>query len=71
LRWLLGQCEPFLCNFDGITLIANQVATFVGADASVHLAEEVSNAAKNIPRAICASMLINGMVGFVMLVTGQ
>ena len=43
--------------------------TFVGADASVHLAEEVSNAALNIPRAILGAMLINGAVGFIMMVT--
>jgi choline transport protein len=46
-----------------------QVATFVGADASVHLAEEVTNAAVNIPRAIICSMLINGLVGFTMMLT--
>ncbi|KAK5167046.1 uncharacterized protein LTR77_007775 [Saxophila tyrrhenica] len=55
----LSYCVGFLGN----------VATFVGADASVHLAEEVSNAAKNIPRAILGSMLINGAVGFVTMVT--
>jgi choline transport protein len=45
------------------------VATFVGADASVHLAEEVSNPAVNIPKAIIGAMLINGSVGFAMMVT--
>lgn len=55
----LSYCVGFLGN----------VATFVGADASVHMAEEVENAAINIPRAICASMLINGCVGFVMMIT--
>jgi amino acid transporter len=55
----LSYCVGFLGN----------VATFVGADASVHLAEEVSNAAVNIPRAILAAMLINGAVGFAMMVT--
>lgn len=55
----LSYCVGFLGN----------VATFVGADASVHMAEEVENAAISIPRAICASMLINGAVGFVMMVT--
>lgn len=54
----LSYCVGFLGN----------VATFVGADASVHLAEEVSNAALNIPRAILGAMLINGAVGFVMMV---
>lgn len=55
----LSYCVGFLGN----------VATFVGADASVHLAEEVSNAALNIPRAILGAMLINGAVGFIMMVT--
>ncbi|EGP88174.1 uncharacterized protein MYCGRDRAFT_71654 [Zymoseptoria tritici IPO323] len=55
----LSYCVGFLGN----------VATFVGADASVHLAEEVSNAAINIPRAILAAMLINGAVGFAMMIT--
>jgi len=55
----LSYCVGFLGN----------VATFVGADASVHLAEEVSNAALNIPRAILGAMLINGCVGFAMMVT--
>jgi len=55
----LSYCVGFLGN----------VATFVGADASVHLAEEVSNAAANIPRAIVGAMWINGAVGFAMMVT--
>jgi choline transport protein len=55
----LSYCVGFLGN----------VATFVGADASVHLAEEVENAAWNIPRAIIASMCINGLVGFAMMIT--
>lgn len=55
----LSYCVGFLGN----------VATFVGADASVHMAEEVSNAALTIPRAICAGMIINGIIGFAMMVT--
>jgi len=55
----LSYCVGFLGN----------VATFVGADASVHMAEEVSNAALNIPRAITAGMIVNGMIGFAMMVT--
>lgn len=55
----LSYCVGFLGN----------VATFVGADASVHLAEEVSNPAWNIPRAILGAMLINGGVGLIMMVT--
>lgn len=55
----LSYCVGFMGN----------VATFVGADASVHLAEEVSDAAVNIPRVITTSMLLNGVIGFVMMVT--
>ena len=55
----LSYCVGFLGN----------VATFVGADASVHLAEEVANAAVNIPRAVIASMCLNGAVGFTMMIT--
>ena len=55
----LSFCVGFLGN----------VATFVGADASVHMAEEVSNASLNIPRAICMGMIVNGIVGFAMMTT--
>ncbi|KUJ09660.1 amino acid transporter [Mollisia scopiformis] len=55
----LSYCVGFLGN----------VATFVGADATVHMAEEISNAAINIPRAICGSMIINGILGFAMMLT--
>jgi choline transport protein len=55
----LSYCVGFLGN----------VATFVGADASVHLAEEVADAARTIPRVITMSMILNGLVGFVMMVT--
>jgi amino acid transporter len=55
----LSYCVGFLGN----------VATFVGADASVHMAEEVENASLNIPRAICAGMIINGIIGFAMMIT--
>jgi amino acid transporter len=55
----LSYCVGFMGN----------VATFVGADASVHMAEEVENAALNIPRAIVAGMCINGLIGFAMMIT--
>lgn len=55
----LSYCVGFLGN----------VATFVGADASVHMAEEVENSAVNIPKAICFSMLFNGLFGLIMMIT--
>ncbi|TVY55628.1 Choline transport protein, partial [Lachnellula suecica] len=57
----LSFCVGFLGN----------VATFVGADASVHMAEEVENAAMDIPRAIVAAMTVNGLIGFAMMITAM
>ena len=54
----LSYCVGFLGN----------VATFVGADASVHLAEEVAYAQLTIPRAICISVIANGIIGFAMMI---
>jgi choline transport protein len=55
----LSLCVGFLGN----------IATFVGADASVHMAEEVANADLTIPWAICMGMIFNGITGFAMMVT--
>ncbi|KAJ5577917.1 uncharacterized protein N7459_006881 [Penicillium hispanicum] len=55
----LSYCVGFIGN----------IATFVGADASVHMAEEVANAAVVIPRAIITGMSINSALGFSMMLT--
>ncbi|KAL9030050.1 MAG: hypothetical protein Q9196_001786 [Gyalolechia fulgens] len=52
----LSFCVGFIGN----------VATFVGADASVHMSEEIENAAVNVPRAIFSTMVLNGSTGFAM-----
>ncbi|KAH1271735.1 hypothetical protein KXW35_001609 [Aspergillus fumigatus] len=44
------------------------VFAFAGGDAAVHMAEEVRNASVAIPRAILLSVLINGALGFGMLI---
>ncbi|KAJ5137874.1 amino acid transporter [Penicillium atrosanguineum] len=44
------------------------VFAFAGGDAAVHMAEEVANASVAIPRAIMLSVLINGSLGFGMLI---
>lgn len=55
----LSYCVGFIGN----------IATFAGADASVHMAEEVSNAAVVIPRAIMAGMSLNSALGLSMMLT--
>ncbi|PTU23253.1 hypothetical protein P175DRAFT_0433350 [Aspergillus ochraceoroseus IBT 24754] len=44
------------------------VFAFAGGDAAVHMAEEVQNASVAVPRAILLSILINGTLGFSMLI---
>ncbi|CAI7678880.1 unnamed protein product [Penicillium pancosmium] len=55
----ISYCVGFIGN----------IATFVGADASVHMAEEVANAAVVIPRAIITGMTLNSALGFAMMLT--
>lgn len=40
---------------------------FLGADAAVHMAEELKNASKTLPRAMIWTSVVNGGMGFVML----
>ncbi|CAG8224737.1 unnamed protein product [Penicillium salamii] len=42
--------------------------SFAGGDSVVHMAEEIHNAAIVLPRAIMLSVLINGILGFSMLI---
>ncbi|KAJ6151137.1 hypothetical protein N7470_007731 [Penicillium chermesinum] len=44
------------------------VFAFAGGDAAVHMAEEVANASTAIPKAIITTVLINGSLGFGMLI---
>lgn len=55
----LSYCVGFIGN----------IATFVGADASVHMAEEVANAATVIPQAIITGMTLNSLLGLAMMLT--
>ncbi|KAL8825272.1 MAG: hypothetical protein Q9191_004511 [Dirinaria sp. TL-2023a] len=54
----LSYCVGFIGN----------VATFVGADAAVHMSEEIENAAVNVPRVIFTTMVLNGSTGFGMVI---
>ncbi|KAF2794551.1 putative GABA permease [Melanomma pulvis-pyrius CBS 109.77] len=43
------------------------VFSLIGADSAVHMAEEIKNASTVVPRAIIFSILLNGILGFAML----
>lgn len=44
-------------------------ASFAGSDAPAHLAEEVKDASKVVPRMMMGTILLNGAMGFVMIIT--
>ncbi|KAL8752452.1 MAG: hypothetical protein Q9184_005731 [Pyrenodesmia sp. 2 TL-2023] len=44
------------------------VFAFLGADAAIHMSEEIANASTNVPRSILTSILLNGFLGFAMLI---
>ncbi|KAL8808026.1 MAG: hypothetical protein Q9182_000304 [Xanthomendoza sp. 2 TL-2023] len=49
--------------------ILSPTVSLIGPDAAVHIAEEVRNASKTIPRIMLATATGNGIFGFVMLIT--
>lgn len=51
-----------------IGILSPQLA-LIGPDAAVHMSEEVRNASKTIPRIMLATLIFNGALGFIMLVT--
>jgi amino acid transporter len=45
------------------------VYTLLGADSAVHMAEEIKDASRTLPRAIMTSAAVNGSLGFIMTIT--
>ncbi|KAJ5291448.1 amino acid permease [Penicillium angulare] len=61
-----GFATQGLAWFVGMSSCAFALA---GGDAAVHMSEEVENASRVVPRVILLSVLINGCLGFGMLIT--
>ncbi|MCJ1249806.1 hypothetical protein MMC30_007032 [Trapelia coarctata] len=45
------------------------IFTILGADAATHMSEEVRNASRVLPKSIMFSLSLNGIMGFIMLIT--
>lgn len=45
------------------------VYTLIGADSAVHMSEEVKDASLVLPKAIMWAACVNGMMGFIMIIT--
>jgi choline transport protein len=56
----------------GVACIVGQISpvgAFIGADSPVHMAEEVRNASLTVPRMMMAAVMLNGTIGFVLIIT--
>ncbi|EKG20960.1 Amino acid/polyamine transporter I [Macrophomina phaseolina MS6] len=58
-------------SIGGATIVGmiTPVGSFGGYDAAAHMAEEVRDASKVVPRAMIITILLNGLMGFVMIIT--
>lgn len=58
-------------NTGGSTLIGIPAAvlTFFGADAAAHMSEELKDASKTVPRAMISTTVVNGLMGWVIVIT--
>ncbi|KAF2404838.1 putative GABA permease [Trichodelitschia bisporula] len=56
----------------GLSMMVGQVTSvwfLIGSDSSAHLSEEVKDAGKSVPSAMMWTLMINGLIGFIVLVT--
>jgi choline transport protein len=49
--------------------ILGPVVTLIGSDAATHMSEELQDASKTLPRAMISTIVVNGALGFIMLIT--
>ncbi|OCK80861.1 amino acid transporter [Lepidopterella palustris CBS 459.81] len=81
--WVLGKRsnahEVFTTFTDGggwgstglscLVGMLSPIFSFIGPDSATHMSEELRDASKSLPRAMIATALVNGAMGFVMVVT--
>ena len=56
----------------GVSFFVGLITTvfaFIGADGAIHMCEEIRNASTIVPQALLISVVINGALGFAMLIT--
>jgi len=56
-----------LAGLASLVGIITPATAFLGADAAVHMAEELRNASKTLPRVMIWTSIANGSLGFIML----
>ncbi|KAF2843012.1 amino acid transporter [Patellaria atrata CBS 101060] len=81
--WVLGPKAPakevFTTFTDGggwgntglscLVGMLSPVFSFIGPDSATHMSEELRDASKTLPRAMIATALVNGAMGWIMIIT--
>ncbi|KAK9595286.1 hypothetical protein HCH54_006701 [Aspergillus fumigatus] len=49
--------------------LSTTITAMIGYDCSVHMSEEIKDAAETLPKAMMSAVAVNGVLGFVMVVT--
>ncbi|KAJ5867916.1 hypothetical protein N7534_002469 [Penicillium rubens] len=49
--------------------LSTTITSMLGYDCSVHMSEEIKDASETLPKAMMSSVAVNGVLGFIMLVT--
>ncbi|KAJ5937266.1 hypothetical protein N7454_004921 [Penicillium verhagenii] len=49
--------------------LSTTITSMLGYDCSVHMSEEIKDASETLPKAMMCSVAVNGVLGFIMLVT--
>lgn len=81
--WVLAPKAPAsevfgsFTNFGGWSTIGTAcfvgsitaTGSFAGSDAAAHMAEETTDASKSVPRMILFTIVLNGIMGFIFIIT--
>lgn len=57
-----------LAGLSTLVGLITPITAFLGADAAVHMAEELKDASRNLPRVMMWTSGVNGALGFIILV---
>lgn len=62
-----GSVAPF--NHPGFEIVSGPANDISGTDSATHMSEEIKDASRIVPRAMVATAVLNGIMGFAMIIT--
>ena len=65
--YLRNPADFCLAGLATLVGFVTPVTAFLGADAAAHMSEELKNASKTLPKVMISTSVVNGILGFIML----